>query len=102
MVMSCLGFLFASYILDFERKKPTTQQCQRAQTKKLQQKSALSSQRTNKGTVTKTENFQTTTTVFPLNTTEKTVVLPPSVPVNAELGVAKRNSLKRKPEGILH
>ena len=48
MVVSSLGFLLTSYIPALELNKLATQKHHRTQTKQLQQKPALSSQRTSK------------------------------------------------------
>lgn len=55
-IVNSLRFFSASYIPDLELKKPATQKYQQTQTKKPQQKSALSSQ-IEKVQPQKTENF---------------------------------------------
>lgn len=49
VVVSSLGFLFASYHPDWEPKKPGTQQHQQVHSKEPQQKPAVWHQRTQKG-----------------------------------------------------
>lgn len=61
MVVSSLGFLFASHTPDTRKLETLKRQYTRARKKKYQEKPSLSNQRTWKGQPIKKENFVTTT-----------------------------------------